>query len=167
MKKLLLMRHAAANVQLANEDINRTLSDIGRLEILEARKFIADLKIDKVIISPSVRTQQTKDLLFQDFEAIKAEIKQELYTTNVEGMLSVIQENDDMESLLVIGHNPVIYQLALKMADKKQDSYEMLIDMNMPTCSIVELDFINANYWQEIGIDSAKIVKVFRPSARD
>ncbi len=165
MKKLLLMRHAAANSQILEQDLNRTLSNVGIKEVSKAKEFIAGMKLDKILVSPSIRTMQTKDMLLNGKEYIRTEVNQQLYLANAETILNIIQaEDNNNECLLVIAHNPAIYQLALKIANKKQDNYELLLDNNMPTCCIVEIDFENIFSWHDAAKNSGTIVKIFAPN---
>ena len=71
MKRLLLLRHAAAEpADAGTEDIDRPLSPRGRGEALEVADRIAraGLRCDALLVSPALRTRETATIVAAELD---------------------------------------------------------------------------------------------------
>jgi phosphohistidine phosphatase len=164
--RLSLMRHANAEHAHHSSDFDRDLSQHGQLEANSAGEFLCEYKIDKAIVSYVKRTLQTFELIQNQTGQIPAEIVTELYKNSSPEIiydLLNIQENKH-EHILVIGHNPLIYEITLMLVNPKSDQREFLITTVMPTARIVMLDFPEINNWADITAGQGNITQIFTPN---
>lgn len=162
--RLSLMRHANAEHSKNDHDFERTLSNNGEIEAIEAGKFLNKHKIDRVIVSYVKRTMQTFELIQEQIGQIPAEIITELYQNDTDIIYDLLsaQENND-KHILVIGHNPLIYEITLMLVNPNSKQHEFLITTMMPTARIVTLDFPGISDWQDIGPSQGDIIEIFTP----
>ena len=118
-RRLLLIRHAQAAD--ASPDRERPLTDHG---VRAARAIGTWLResgfaADRVLVSSALRARQTWDAaagaLGDQREPV---VEQRIYDNTVESLLKVVAEaDDDVDTLVVVGHNPSIGQLAFDLDD--------------------------------------------------
>ncbi len=162
--RLSLMRHANAEHSENNHDFERILSDNGQLEAIAAGKFLHKHKIDRVIVSYVKRTMQTFGLIQEQIGQISADIVTELYKNEADVIYDLLSaEKNNYKHILVIGHNPLIYEIALMLTNPISEHHELLITTMMPTARIIVLDFPEIDDWQNIGPNQGNIIEIFTP----
>jgi phosphohistidine phosphatase len=116
MIQLLLLRHAHAEEAPARgSDIDRPLSPRGRTEALDAAKRIvkAHLTCDRLLVSTAVRTRQTARIVAAELKLTEPpQFDPLLYLGDADTLLSVLHRGADAATLLLVGHNPGISELA-------------------------------------------------------
>ena len=103
-----------------------------------------DVKVDQMISSSAVRAYETARLIADALEYPLDNIKKEsdLYHADVDQILSVVfGVNDDVNSLMIFGHNPTFTSFANQFLEHKVDW--------MPTSAIVSVSF-ETDKWEEI-----------------
>ena len=123
MKEVFFLRHATAF------DIDRplTLEGISETKLIENYALSNDIKIEKVLCSPSKRTKETSDLIFTGFRYDINEViyKDFLYSGSSKELLSFLELQDDsINSILVIGHNPMLSETISLLTKTTIDIYE-------------------------------------------
>lgn len=113
---LLIMRHAESqNPALFGRDFDRTLTPFGIQQAEHvARQILAQhISVDKAVISPSVRTMETWNILHQELpKSIQICSDERLYQASLEIMLDVIYDNaPDKGSLLILAHCPAVREV--------------------------------------------------------
>jgi phosphohistidine phosphatase len=120
MKTLVLIRHAMANnKQVSQHDSMRTLNELGELqakniaEQLKKRNYLPDY----LLCSPAKRTLQTATILLHTLKLNPAliEIDNTLYSGDPEEILSSLCILTKPKQLFVIGHNPILSELAHRL----------------------------------------------------
>lgn len=113
-RTLLILRHASAANEPGMADEDRPLTPIGRKEATQAGRGLAALRPEYVLCSPAVRTRQTWQQVSAELaEQPKVGFAADLYLATVETLRELIwQTSDDVSTLLVIGHNPGVHELA-------------------------------------------------------
>ncbi len=150
-KTLLLMRHAKsswAHDELA--DIERPLNKRGQRDApLMGKKLIHLVGMpDRILCSPARRTRETLQAMHLTTSDIHYESK--IYEAFGSTLLDLIaHQPDTINTLLLIGHNPSISQLASRLAGS------FLGDL--PTCALIQLH-INTSSWQQTPTASAQLV---------
>ena len=121
MKRLYLLRHAKSSWDdptLADHD--RPLAPRGRRAAKVIAKHLGRKGIspELVLCSPSRRTRQTLKRLAPGLgKNVDVRIEPELYAASAPVLLEVLHEvPDEIESVVLIGHNPGIQDLALSLA---------------------------------------------------
>lgn len=137
--KLFLMRHAEATTLNHQDDRLRELTQKGIKEAEEAAAFLQKYKIDKILVSNAVRTIQTGEIIYNKINSAKFEICLELYASTSEDIIELISRQQDQDkNILVIAHNPGIFEAALELAHGSPE-YEALVKNGMPTARIIKL----------------------------
>lgn len=125
------MRHAKAEViKLEKSDFERKLTDKGKNDAQNAAKsLLKDIhKIDLIITSSAKRTFKTAKIVAEEFDIDKKEILcfDELYEAEHNEYLKVIRSIDDtnVNTVLVVGHNPTIFAIADAMSSFLFDDFK-------------------------------------------
>jgi phosphohistidine phosphatase len=134
VRYLTIVRHAKAVPHgSVADDFERTLSDKGRAQAAQLRKWASDPKSlgaygpVTALVSASARTRETFALGFSGTAMIHAvETSQIIYNglreVSAEDVLAELAAIDPVtESLMVVGHNPTVYEMVELLADGKVD----------------------------------------------
>jgi phosphohistidine phosphatase len=164
MKSLFLLRHAKSSWKdPALADHDRPLAPRGR----RAAKLLAEhLRRDQVapelvLCSSARRTRETLERIAPALgEQATIQIERELYAASEHLLLERVRGvEDEFESVLLIGHNPGVEELALSLAD----SGEKLATLRRkyPTGALARLEF--AGRWRELGPGGAELTDFVTP----
>ncbi len=125
MKNLLLMRHAKSSFKEGEmPDFERPLSKRGEKDAPRMGKLLKDKNLvpDLIIASTAVRASRTAELV-ADKSGYKGEILyvQSLYLGEPEAYLEALrdlkEDSNDLQTVLVIGHNPGLESLLQMLTD--------------------------------------------------
>ena len=155
MKKLILMRHAEAiNATVELDDFYRPLSDYGTRQASSIKKDFIKMAINPqlVLVSNAVRTKKTAEILTSEIiEPANIQYLQNLYLCSHEELLNIITATDNnINELMVIAHNPSLYELTYHLAHNDE-----MID-EFPTSAIAIFD-LDTTDWQQINHHHHKI----------
>ena len=120
MKTLFLLRHAQAAPAQGHSDYERVLTAHGQDQAAALGRAMRQraLQPDMVYCSSARRTRQTLGGLASGLEEIKTHYAEEIYCAPAHTLLHMIQGvEDDLSSLLLVAHNPGIYELAVMLSD--------------------------------------------------
>jgi len=153
MKKLYLLRHAKSDYPAGVDDHERPLNTRGRNDSLKMGKYLKENNIlpQKIISSDAKRTTETINNIIKSAAIdIKAEFTSGLYLATPGEMLKQIAKtSEDIESLMVVSHNPGTEQLAKILTRSGTPEAISLIKLKYPTCGLTILT-INAESWEKI-----------------
>lgn len=162
----MLLRHAQALPAEGGSDIERALSPKGLSDAhalgqsLKTRKFTPA----RIACSSAKRTQQTcAEVLKGLGEDVHTEYIKAIYNARFGDLISIVQGMDDkLSSLLIIGHNPTIYEMAMRMALRGPDSLLNHLSQGYApaTLSVFEADI---ERWAQINPDRCVIKAVLDP----
>lgn len=131
MKRLILMRHAKAEQgNFETTDFNRKLADKGKIDANTAAKVLKTNihKIDLIVSSSSKRTVKTAKIVAENLDIDKKEIVlvDELYEAETNAYIHVIRNLSDLNvnTVLLVGHNPTIGAMAAIMSDFKIQEFK-------------------------------------------
>ncbi|MBV9990624.1 MAG: histidine phosphatase family protein [Alphaproteobacteria bacterium] len=169
MKRLLLLRHAKAERETA-DDIKRGLEKRGEKDAARMGRFLRDDAYvpDLVLSSTSMRTRKTVELLLPELGAApRIEYQSELYLAEPEVILSLIRRVPDKAGvLMVVGHNPGLEQLALALAavplEKKLRKRYDVMDEKFPTTALAVIDF-HVTRWIDLTPGRGELDAFVRP----
>lgn len=157
--RLILMRHAKSDWGGINQsDHGRGLNQRGVLSAQALGNWLRDQNYlpDLVLSSDATRTRETFSEL-----ALKAKNKflRPLYLAPSEAMLSVLQTAGTTPTVLMLGHNPGIADLAERLVnapvpDPNFGSY--------PSCATSVIDFDLAD-WQEVDFGTGQLCEFTVP----
>ena len=167
---LFLLRHAKAVAEgKENGDFDRPLSPRGEKDALKmAQLFLAlGVQPDKVLCSPAQRTRQTLKALSNEVKGLKVSFPENLYLIDHLDLLARINRvKPEVSSLLVIGHNPGMENLALHLADPVHGGdLEGLarIKAKFPTGALVALRLMNDG-WKNLASGDCRLEAFVRPA---
>jgi len=121
MPNLYILRHGKA--ENTAPDINRQLSNIGKENIASLAQILKGRNVvfNHVIYSPAERAKETAMLMC---EGLNVDIENQfedarIYNASLSELQIVISEFDEkLESVLIVGHNPALADLVLKLCDE-------------------------------------------------
>jgi phosphohistidine phosphatase len=164
VKRLFLLRHAKSSWDdpgLADHD--RPLAPRGKRAAKVIAEHLREERIapDLVLCSSSRRTRETLDRIASALgDEVRVEIERELYAASADRLLERLRAlDDDVESVMLIGHNPGIEQLALSLAGDG----EKLADVRRkyPTAALATLEF--KGRWSELQPGTARLADFVKP----
>jgi phosphohistidine phosphatase len=162
--RLMLMRHANTEDGQEKEDFQRVLTELGKTEAAQAADFLHEHQIDKVLVSFVKRTMQTSKIIEEKASVKEIEIVTELYEGGEDAIINLLASQEDHNKhLLVIGHNPLIYNVAMSLSKNDSPEYNELIATAMPTARIIIIDFREINSWGKIRNQKGDIIEIFTP----
>lgn len=118
MKTLLLVRHAkTAPAGDGQSDHARALEDVGVTAAGKLAHYLRKkgLVPDQMLVSSANRTQTTAQVLLTAFDdnAVDVVVSDELYLADLAFLKQVmINAHDDVDTLMIVGHNPGLSELA-------------------------------------------------------
>jgi phosphohistidine phosphatase len=162
MKRLYLLRHAKSirdDAGLADRD--RPLAPRGKRASKVMANYLRDERIvpDLVLSSPSVRTQETLERVGVG-ERSKVQIEDEIYGASEDDLLEVLRRvPDEVDSVMLIGHNPSLQALAVTLAGEGSEISGMR--QKFPTAGLATLDFDGG--WRQLAPGVAELASFVRP----
>ena len=147
MKTLYIVRHAKSSWDFPElPDIERPVTEKG---IYNTKKILADLNnknisIDLLICSHAKRAYETAKLFSTglNYPVEKIVVSKGIYQVDTDDIFNLIfGVKDDIDSLMIVGHNPTLTQFANIFLDEK-------IDL-LPTSGVISINF-EADNWNEI-----------------
>lgn len=162
-RTLVLMRHAKSDYPEGVADHDRPLAARGVREAGLAGDWLRTTlpAIDAVLCSTAVRTRQTLDRT-----GVVAPVRYlgRLYGATAGAMLDEInQVDDDTATLLVVGHEPTVSQMALSLAGRpgSDPGATRRIEMKFPTSGIAVLRV--PGVWSALELSGAELVSFHVP----
>lgn len=126
MDRLILMRHGKAERHAANGgDFERALADSGRADAAVMGQVLAGLGLspDLMLVSSARRTRETAERVAVSFAKARVEHMRELYHADPEEIVQAVEdEGGAAATVMVVGHNPGMHELALRLALQGQAS---------------------------------------------
>ena len=171
MKRLTLLRHAKSGDDgTVARDFDRPLNAKGRRAARAIGRYMRDqaLRFDAVIASPAMRVAET----LQEVEAVYGlgltpMWEKKLYLATPDELLDAVHETPaDAESLLLVGHNPGLEQLVLRLVPHGADDARSEVEIKYPTASLAEMAFL-VERWDQVADGGGDLVRFVRPRDLD
>lgn len=167
MKTLFLLRHAKSSWSNPGlKDFDRPLSGRGRKAAPKMGAFMAEkgLKPDLVLSSSSKRTRETFARFEEGFgEALPVRFLDDLYHSSAGLMLNLAQNApDDVEKLMLIGHNPGMQDAALSFLAYGPEADIERLDYKFPTAALAHFTF-HAEVWPDVDFGEGKLERLVYP----
>jgi phosphohistidine phosphatase len=167
MRRLLLFRHAKAErSEPGARDQTRVLTERGRKDaaVIGAYMTTHDLVPDQVAVSPAARTQQTWTHASKHFDpAPPATSNEALYDATAHSILDVIKATPAAaHTLLVIGHNPGLHELALMLVASGDIDTRERLGEKFPTSGLAIIDF-PVDEWSKLHPHAGRLERFISP----
>jgi phosphohistidine phosphatase len=163
IRQLFILRHAKSSWDNPGlEDHQRPLAPRGQ----HACAVMADhlrtnaVKPELVLCSSARRTRETLEGVAPTGEHL---IEPQLYSASAEDVLGRLRQlPGDVSSVMVIGHNPTLQMLILRLARRDGDgAVRSAVERKFPTGALATLTFECA--WSELAAGSAHLAEFLTP----
>jgi phosphohistidine phosphatase len=160
VKRLFLLRHAKSSWE--DEDLpdhDRPLAPRGRKAAKRIAKHLRSEGIAPALVlcSSSRRTRETLDRIGLDGDV---RIERDLYGASASQLLERLRRvPDSTDSVMLIGHNPAVQELALELAGGGERLPD--VERKFPTCALATLTLPDS--WDDLRAGSAELVAFVRP----
>lgn len=160
VRTLILMRHGKSSYPDGVDDHERPLDDRGRTQAALAGDWMRETlpDVDAVICSTATRTRQTLERT-----AIEAPTRfaDTVYGGSPDDILAEIAAiDDDVTTLLVVGHAPGIPFTALELADNPDSDEAAWVSAGFSTSAMAVLAVDGS--WADLGRGGARLVHALR-----
>lgn len=157
MKKLVLIRHAEAELLAENlDDFDRPLTTAGKQEAAQMAAFLlTKASMPNIIISsPALRALTTAHIFSATLGLDNAKTDSEIYEAHTKILLRIINFLDDeYEVAGLVGHNPGVSNLLHLLTGKIT---------TMPAGSWVEIE-LEAEKWAEVSSNTGQLIQYQHP----
>ncbi|MFD4633010.1 SixA phosphatase family protein [Streptomyces sp. NPDC058284] len=165
-RRIVLFRHAKADWPQVS-DHERPLADRGRRDAPVAGRKLADsgIPFDQALCSTAARTRETWKLAVQELpQRPKTVYEERVYEASPGELIAVLNETpDDVQNLVLIGHNPGVQGLTDVLAgDCEGDARERLNRRGFPTAAFAVLTYSGS--WKALEPGVATLVDYWAPS---
>jgi phosphohistidine phosphatase len=172
MKTLTLLRHAKSGWDdPVARDFDRALNDRGKrgAKVVGAHMKSIGLEFDAVVSSPAVRCIDTLDGVWEGYgRTLHPKWDRRIYLASGVTLLDVVHDQpDDVDRLLMCGHNPGLEDLILMIVpDTGEEALRDDVEEKFPTASIAELTF-DIEHWSEVTGGKGHLTRFIRPRDLD
>ena len=171
VKELHLLRHAKSSWDDADlDDFDRVLAKRGRKAAARMGRFLADNAIapDTILCSAARRTRETLDLIAPALNATpNVLVERQLYLAGSRHILSRLRRlPDEAESVMVIGHNPDLQELALRLARRGPRAKIAALAAKFPTAALAGFR-VEAERWADLAPERCALIRFVVPADLD
>jgi phosphohistidine phosphatase len=170
MKILTLLRHAKSGWDdPVSRDFDRPLNPRGRKAARTVgREMKAQgLAFDLVLASPARRVIETLEEVADAYGAFHAEFDQRLYLASAATLLEIVRATpEEMKRLLLVGHNPGLEELALRLSCRDEPGLRGEVEVKYPTGTVAEIA-LPVEHWAEVSEGKGRIERFIRPRDLD
>jgi phosphohistidine phosphatase len=142
--RLFLLRHAKAGWALPGvRDFDRPLETSGRADAeatgaeMRSRGYVPDI----TLCSNALRARETLEGVAGQADTGRVIFSDKLYSDDAAGYLTLIHQNADSGSVLVIGHNPMTEDLATAISGDGDPSAYATLGFGFPTSALAVISF--------------------------
>jgi len=166
MRRLLLLRHAKSDRPPGVPDHDRPLNRRGRDDAPIIGTYLAHNALipDRVLCSTAERTRETCDLVANQLaEPPPVDFDERLYEAGPPAILSLLRATPPkVHSLLVIGHNPGMHQVALTLIASGDVEARERLHEKFPTTALAVIDFA-FDEWGKLHARSGRLDRFVTP----
>jgi phosphohistidine phosphatase len=171
MRRLMLLRHSKTeNDAPSGRDQDRRLDNRGRSDAAEIGSWIGRHPpfADLVLVSHAIRAHQTWEIAWEAMKDLvpepQVELIPELYGADPSQLLHTIREASaaDPKTLMLVGHNPGMHELALALAGSGDSSGRRALADNLPTSGLAVFDF-EIGDWADVAFRRGRLALFVSP----
>jgi len=169
LRRLVVLRHAKSAWPAGVADHERPLAPRGRRDAPAAGRALAeaDCLPDLALCSTAVRARQTWELAAEQWGTPPpVQLERRLYAADVPELLEAVREvPDQVQTLLLIGHNPGLEELVLELAGDGLDDTLDRVRTKFPTAAVAILAW-HGSAWSELAPGAALLTDVTVPRGK-
>ncbi|MET7789151.1 MULTISPECIES: histidine phosphatase family protein [Streptomyces] len=165
-RRIVLLRHAKAEWS-QDSDHERPLAERGRKDAPVAGRKLVDsgIVIDLALCSTAVRTRETWKLAVHEMPHRPRTVYEErLYEASLGELIALLNETpDDVQNLLLIGHNPGMHAVADALAGSAEgEAMARMTRGGFPTAAFAVIEFSGS--WKGVEHGVGKLVEYWTPN---
>jgi len=165
VKRLWLLRHAKSSWDDAGlADADRPLAPRGESAAIAMAAYLrtSDVRPGLVLCSPARRALQTLGAVLPELgDELDVRVEPDLYTFDAGVLYARLRELDDeVPSVLVVGHNPAFQELALMLASTGARRPE--VELKFPTGALAAIE-LPATSWSALRPGEGTLVDLVTP----
>ena len=168
MKTLTLLRHAKSTWDdPVSRDFDRPLNPRGRraARTVGAEMRALGLSFDRVLASPARRVVETLGEVEQAFGTLDVDYDERLYLAGTATLLDMIHQTESaVATLLLVGHNPGLEELALLLT--RDGGLRGEVSIKYPTATLAEIA-LPVERWAEVAGGTGALKRFVRPRDLD
>jgi phosphohistidine phosphatase len=141
---LYLLRHAKAGWALPGvRDFDRPLDESGHIDAEATGSAMRehDYVPDITLCSNALRARETLEGIAGSADTGRVLFFDRLYSDDAAGYLSLVREHANCGSVLVIGHNPMMEDLASALAGDGDEAARAVLSHGFPTSGLAVISF--------------------------
>lgn len=164
-RKLIIMRHAKSDWNDHSlADFDRPLNKRGTKDAPRMAQWMVtqNLKPDILISSPALRAKQTASEVIKQLKLPEASVvfDKQMYLASTETLFNIVRaQNDECETVMLVGHNPGLENLALAITE---DQMPHQFDGGLMTTANIFLFHVETS-WSNVKPKCAKFIQLMRP----
>jgi phosphohistidine phosphatase len=164
-RRIVLLQHAKADWPQVS-DHERPLAERGRLDASTAGRRLADtgIALDLALCSTASRTRETWKLAVHELpHRPKTVYEERLYDASLGELIALLNETpDEVNDLLVIGHNPGVHALADALAGKAEgEALARMTQSGFPTAALAVVGFTGS--WKSVEHGVGTLLEFWAP----
>jgi phosphohistidine phosphatase len=168
MRRLMLLRHAKSDWPGMIADFDRPLAPRGRQaapaigQYLKAQGLVPDASL----VSPARRTQETWGLVSEALGAdVPMRVEAGIYEAYPEHLLALVRAaGPEVRSLLIVGHNPGLEELAAELAGSGDAEQLKRMQGKYPTCALAVIVF-DGDDWASVAPGEGHLDRFVTPAS--
>jgi phosphohistidine phosphatase len=166
MRRLMLLRHAKTErAEPGQRDRDRKLTKRGRDDAAVIGAYMArhGLTPDLALVSPAKRAQETWALVAPAFAKAPRHVNDErIYNATTEALFKLISETRGAHSLVVVGHNPGLHDIAVQLIASGDVDMRERVAEKLPTAGLVVID-LAFDDWSRLHLHSGRLERYVTP----
>ena len=155
MRRLLLLRHAKTErPEPDKRDRDRKLTARGRSDAPVIGAYMARHRLipDLALVSPAARADETWGLVATAFRKVPRAVPDpRIYNASTDALAELIGETAEAPTLLIVGHNPGLHDLAVQLIGSGDVDARERINEKLPTSGLVVIEFAFDDWSQLAG----------------
>jgi phosphohistidine phosphatase len=165
VRTIILLRHGKSSWSDPTlSDVDRPLAPRGERASRRIAKYLRRKRIRPALVlcSPSLRTRQTLEAIEPSLgKGCSVELVPELYAASERELLERLRAlPESATSVMLIGHNPGLQQLALVLASRGADRAKL--EQKFPTAALATL-IVDSDSWAALRPGEAELINYVVP----
>ena len=164
-----VLRHAKAEAH-GPDDHGRALNDRGRRQAAEVGAYLAGVGLPgaprprTVLCSSATRARQTAELATEALGDVDVRVDPALYGADADDVVELLQTLEDtVTSVLVVGHNPTLHELAVLLVDDAREHERARVEARFPTAALAVVG-VPATDWTRLVLGKGRLLELRLPS---
>jgi phosphohistidine phosphatase len=163
-----VLRHAKAGAH-GPDDHSRRLTARGTRQATEvgsylARAPLAGFSVPALVLCSSARRAvQTAELVMaQLVTPVELAVERRLYSADVDDVVEIVRDQSgDVASVLVVGHNPTLQELALELLERDDDG-RARVEQGFPTAALAVVA-VPVVSWARLALGTGTLIDLHIP----